>query len=243
MEEDMTFLIRDKYSGHTAVDLAADLARLEAGEPLAYVIGWVPFLNLKIWLASHPLIPRPETEWWTRECIQENKNAASLRVLDLCAGSGAIGLSLLEALPMSQVSFAELSPEHTEQIKENILKNNLDAFRADIRASDLFESFAEDRWNLIVCNPPYIPIDRKLESSVTDFEPREALFSGHDGMELIRRIVAELPRHLLPGGQVWMECDVSNIAETSALLTTAGCSVEIRNDQYGRARVVVGYFL
>jgi release factor glutamine methyltransferase len=144
---------------------------------------------------------------------------------------------------MSQVSFAELSPEHTEQIKENILKNNLDASRADIRTSDLFESFAEDQWNLIVCNPPYIPRDRKLESSVTDFEPREALFSGPDGMELIRRIVAELSRHLLPRGQVWMECDVSNIAETSALLTTTGCSVEIRNDQYGRPRVVVGYFL
>tara|TARA_R110000824_G_scaffold401771_1_gene615356 strand:- start:63573 stop:64304 length:732 start_codon:yes stop_codon:yes gene_type:complete len=242
MEEDIAFLIRDKYNGDASVDLTADLARLKSGEPLAYVIGWVPFLNLKMYLSSHPLIPRPETEWWTQACIQENKTTASLRALDLCAGSGAIGLALLDGLPESHVSFAELSPEHSQQIADNLTANGLDASRADIRTSDVFEAFGDERWNLIVCNPPYIPSGRKLEASVTDFEPSEALFSGPDGMELIRRIVSELPKHLLPGGQVWLECDISNIAETSALLTAAGCSVEIRNDQYGRPRVVVGYF-
>lgn len=242
MEEGVAFLIRDKYNGDSSVDLTADLARLKAGEPLAFVIGWTPFLNLKMYLSSHPLIPRPETEWWTQACIQENKGAAPLRVLDLCAGSGAIGLAVLDSLPASHVSFAELSPEHTEQITENLTANSLDASRADIRAGDLFEAFGEERWNLIVCNPPYIPSDRELETSVTNFEPGEALFSGPDGMELIRRIISELPRHLLPGGQVWMECDISNIAETAALMTAAGSSVEIRNDQYSRPRVVVGYF-
>lgn len=245
--EDIDLLIRDKYSGDKTAVTSEDLARLSSGEPLAYVIGWMPFLGLRIYLDSRPLIPRPETEWWVEAFINETKvrdtEQSPLRILDLCAGSGAIGLAVLKAFPFAHVSFAELSPSHTAQIEKNLQVNNLDASRATIRSSDVFSAFPTETWDIILCNPPYIPSTRVLESSVTDFEPSEALFAGLDGLDLIRRISAEVPGHLSSPGEVWMECDIANIAESAGLLTKAGSEgVEIRTDQYGRPRIVVGYF-
>src|SRR4051812_37967220 len=121
--QDIELLARDKYDGDASRITQEDRARLAAGEPLAYVIGWVPFLGLSIGLDTHPLIPRPETEWWTEELVgrlRERFGARPFKLLDLCAGSGAIGLAVLKELPGAQVSFAELSPEHTELILRNI---------------------------------------------------------------------------------------------------------------------------
>lgn len=241
-KEEMALLVRDKYDGQ-APDLTKDLARLTAGEPLAYVIGWVPFLGLRINLASHPLIPRPETEWWTEVLVGTLKEKGDVRLLDLCAGSGAIGLAVLHEIPHAHVSFGELHPEHCEQIEKNISLNNLDASRASVRAGDLFAPFAEERFDVIVCNPPYIPHDRVLDTNVSHFEPADALFAGSDGLSLIRRIAKETPSHLRPHGELWLECDISHIEEVHALLLENGASsAEIRTDQYGRPRLVVGYY-
>jgi len=100
-------LLRDKYGGDPKADLTQDIARLDAGEPLAYVIGWIPFLGLTIRLDSHPLIPRPETEWWTEELIAHLKDLfgdTPFRLLDMCAGSGAIGFKCFKA-PTSLACF------------------------------------------------------------------------------------------------------------------------------------------
>src|SRR4051812_44190308 len=110
--EDIAALIRDKYQGNDRDErFDADCARLAEGEPLDYVIGWIPFLDLRIRLDSHPLIPRPETEWWTNELIahlHERFGDSAFAFLDLRAGSGAIGLSVLSTFPNAEVSFAEL---------------------------------------------------------------------------------------------------------------------------------------
>ncbi len=235
--EDVEALIRDKYAGDRSVDLSRDLARLSEGEPLAYVIGWVPFLGLKINLNSHPLIPRPETEWWTEQLIEQLKDR-TLRVLDLCAGSGAIGLSILAKIPGAHVSFGELMEEHVEQIRKNLELNGLDASRADIQAGDLFEPFAGETFDLIVTNPPYIPEGRDLPESVLEYEPEEALYSGADGLELVRSIAKEAPVHLTPGGELWIEADVENIEEAATLVKNP----EIRTDPYGRPRLLVGHY-
>lgn len=245
--EDIDLLVRDTYAGDKTAVTSEDLARLSSGEPLAYVIGWIPFLGLQIYLDSRPLIPRPETEWWVEAFIHEARardtEQSPLRILDLCAGSGAIGLAVLKALPYAHVSFAELSPSHTAQIERNLRVNNLDASRATIRSSDVFSAFPTETWDIILCNPPYIPSTRTLESSVVDFEPSEALFAGLDGLDLIRQISAEVTKHLSLPAEVWMECDSANIAESAGLLTKAGSEgVDIRTDQYGRPRIVVGYF-
>lgn len=150
--KDVEALIREKYAGERgAVGVAADVARLAAGEPLAYVIGHVPFLGLSLDLFSRPLIPRPETEWWTEELINHlnddmiyhiiTEERGAIRILDLCAGSGAIGLAILNHCPGACVSFGELMEEHEAVIRKNIKDNGLDAARADIRIGDLFFPF------------------------------------------------------------------------------------------------------
>ncbi len=237
--DDKDALIREKYAGdREAPGLAGDLARLAAGEPLAYVIGTIPFLGLSIGLSSRPLIPRPETEWWAEELIQ-HVGARSCRVLDLCAGSGAIGLALLKHCPDARVTLGELVPEHVEEIRKNLETNGLDASRADIRESDLFAAFTDERFDVIATNPPYIPEGRALDASVTKFEPHEALYSGADGLDLIRRIAQEAPRHLTGNGELWMECDAGNIKEARELVAGTFARAEIRTDLYGRERLIV----
>ena len=259
--QEIELLQRDKYDGNADADLSADLERLASGEPLAYVIGWIPFLGLKIYLntdhssdsstqTTRPLIPRPETEWWTEMLITHLKykfgdNAFTL--LDLCAGSGAIGLAVLSAFPNVHISFAELNPAYASLILKNVRENRLDESHVVIHSGDLFSTFPDAHFNLIATNPPYIPEDRGTElfESVTKFEPHEALFAGADGLSIIKRIITESPTHLLPDGEVWMECDISNIAEAETLFQSTSSPVPettIHEDQYGRPRLIVAHF-
>lgn len=250
--EDIRALRRDKYGDDPDADLAEDVARLAAGEPLAYVIGWVPFLGLNIFLDSRPLIPRPETEWWTEKLVAHLREAFGDRpfsFLDLCAGSGCIGLAVLKAFPQARVSFGELSPEHCALIRENLEANGLDAARADIRESDLFDAFAGEahggsgsgRFDCVAANPPYVPEGRELDAGVVDFEPHEALFSGPDGLALIRRIAQEAPFYLNEGGELWLECDSAHAEDAQALLVASGLAAELHTDLYGRPRLLVAY--
>lgn len=238
-------LVRDKYGGDREAATDRDRERLSEGEPLAYVIGWIPFLDIKVDLSSRPLIPRPETEWWTEELIahaRERFGSEPFAFLDLCAGSGAIGLAVLKALPNARVTFAELKPEHLESIRKSFGMNELNASRATLVASDLFEEIPE-RFDMIATNPPYIPEGRTLEQSVAAYEPVEALFSGTDGLSLIRRIASEAHEHLLPQGELWLEADIANVEEARSLLMDGGATAaEIRTDLYGRPRIVVGYY-
>lgn len=238
---DVEALIREKYAGDPgAKGVAEDLARLNSGEPLAYVIGNIPFLGLTILLDSKPLIPRPETEWWTEELIKHiSERAVSL--LDLCAGSGAIGLAVLKHCPNVRVSFGELVPEHAQTIQKNIEVNGLDASRADIRIGNLFVPFVHERYDVIATNPPYIPETRMLDTRVTAHEPHEALFAGADGLDSIRSIAEEAPTHLTGTGELWMECDISNIGIAQELALKNFTQADIRTDQYGRERVLVAH--
>ena len=243
---DRELLIRDKYNGDVNADISEDLKRLAAGEPLAYVIGWIPFLGLKIALDSSPLIPRPETEWWTEKLIEHLRyrfEARPFKLLDLCAGSGAIGLAVLSHLPNAHVSFGEIDPPHVELIKKNLSVNDLSPNRADIRVGDLFETFGTGKFDIIASNPPYIPEGRMLETSVTNYEPSQGLFGGPDGMQVIRAILKDCRKHLSAGGELWVECDIENIGATESLVRAAGADeTAIHEDLYGRPRLLVSHF-
>lgn len=244
--EDVRALIRDKYAGDENANIQADLARLSTGEPLAYVIGWIPFHGLRIDLGSRPLIPRPETEYWVDVMLGQMKKRFGRKpfaFLDLCAGSGAIGLAVLKTFPHARVSFGELELPHTELIAHNIAINKLDASRATIRRGNLFTPFFDEQFDVIATNPPYIPAGRKLDESVSGYEPPVALFAGTQGLDLIERVAKETVRHVHPGGELWMECDVDNIETARSLVLGGGANrADIRTDQYGRPRTLVGYY-
>lgn len=255
MTRDERQLLEEKYAGKTTPAFEADRERLASGEPLAYVIGWQPFLGLKIWLDSKPLIPRPETEWWTEELLAAMskwsgrpkggdprtfaKSGQQFRFLDLCSGSGAIGCALLKNVPDAQVYFGEIDPAHEKTIRKNIETNGLDSSRAEIRIGDLFEPFGDLTFDVIAANPPYIPVARELPASVQEHEPTRALFAGTDGLDLIRRIAVELPRRLNPGGAAWIECDSAHAAAARALFAAQGLKAELRTDQYSAPRLIV----
>lgn len=241
-KQDIESLIQEKYKGDRTANIESDLVRLRQGEPLAYVIGSMPFLGLSLSLASKPLIPRPETEWWT-ELLTQHIGTEPKKVLDLCAGSGAIGLGILKHCPHTTVSFGELVPEHAECIKKNVEENKLDATRVHIHTGNLFEPVANERYDVIATNPPYIPEGRELPESVTAYEPTTALYGGVDGLSLIRKIAKEAAKHLTPHGELWMECDIENIKEAKDAVLDGGASTaRIRTDQYGRPRVLVAYY-
>lgn len=234
---------------------------MESDLPEAYKIGDIPFLGLTIYLDSHPLIPRPETEWWAELLCEEagrvtrkvwpdgdgrpedfSRDVPRLRALDLCAGSGAIGCAILKYCPDTKVYFGEIDRAHEKTIWKNLRENHLDESRAEVRMGDLFVPFAGMRFDYIAINPPYIPEARELPKSVADFEPALALRAGADGLAVLRRIAEELPKHLSPNGEAWIECDSPHADATQTLFTAQGFSVEIRSDQYDRPRLLVVSF-
>lgn len=156
----MDWLMREKYHGVKTEDFWADCERLAAGEPLGYVIGFVPFLDCQIWLDSRPLIPRPETEYWTEQAIATIKHTPPrlnrgkpVQVLDLCAGSGAIGVAVARAVPDAAVTFVEIDPTHLPTIEKNLTENTsiYESISHQILQSDLFRAFT-DKKNVCLCD-------------------------------------------------------------------------------------------
>ena len=243
MTRDEQWLLNEKYNGKETPAYEADKERLAENEPLGYIIGWQPFLGLKIFLDSKPLIPRTETEWWTEQLFGEiSAPSAKLKILDLCAGSGAIGCAALAKLPTAHIYFGEIDPAHEATIQKNIRENKLDSSRADIRIGDLFEPFGDLRFDIIATNPPYVPSNRRLPKSVVDYEPAQALFAGEDGLDLIRRIATELPKRLTANGVAWIECDSEHALTARTLFEIQGLSAKIRTDQYDQLRTIVVSF-
>lgn len=244
--EDRQSLIRDKYNGDSAVDLSDDIARLQAGEPLAYVIGWQPFLGLEIDLSTRPLIPRAETEWWTKEMIavlSKQFGTEPFSFLDLCSGSGAVGLAVKSALPQAKVTLSDIDPAHATSVQKTIARNPHTDLSVEIVTGDAFSALEGRTFNVIATNPPYVPSDRILPASVSEFEPALALFSGEDGLVLIRTIAEGAAVHLEPGGVLWLESDVSHIEKVRELLQAGGAKEStIHEDLYGRPRYVVSYY-
>ncbi len=240
--DEAALLLRDKYNGVESSRYADDLKRLASGEPLAYVIGWVPFLNTRIHLDSKPLIPRSETEWWTEKITQEIPVATPLRILDLFAGSGCIGVALLKHFPESHCTFAEIDTAHHETIKKNVAHNGIDMSRASILESDIFSNIA-GTFDLIAANPPYIPLEHQATAlPELTFEPSTALYADNSGLSLIYKFLSDAPRHLNPRGTIYMEFNEGQ--ETSILehCRSLPLSADVMKDQYGRMRLLVAQY-
>ncbi len=254
MEQSDRWLLEEKYNGEKTEGFFADLKRLADGEPLGYVIGHVPFLGCRIYLdlpaqaGPRPLIPRPETEFWVEKAIAEivssSQTRRNLRVLDLCAGSGAIGVAVAKAVPNAEVTFAEIDPTHLPTIEKNIHQNlSIDRKvleeRFTITESDLFLN-VEGKFDFILTNPPYIdPALDRAEESVKNFEPHLALYGGVAGMELIAQIIVKAPHYLSENGQLWIEHEPE---QSESILELAGdgfTAARTMPDQYGVNRYSV----
>jgi release factor glutamine methyltransferase len=244
MSQDIEWLLKEKYQDIKSDAFYADCKRLALGEPLGYIIGHVPFLENTIHLESKPLIPRPETEYWTEKVIidiktnfpiqheQDNSGEKSLRILDLCAGSGCIGVSIARAIPDAQVDFSEIDERHLATIEKNLTENNVDQTRTALYHSNLFEALT-GTYHYIVSNPPYIDMDLgHTDESVLHHEPYIALSGGPAGLEVIQTIIETAPRYLKRYGQLWIEHEPEQSLAIRSLARENGFICTTQLDQY-----------
>ena len=180
-----------------------EIALLHMGVPIQKIIGFIQFDDVKINVNRHVLIPRYETEEVVHEALKYINESS--RVLDLCCGSGYIGLTIKKKTNATVV-MSDICKEAIKQSKENAKLNHLDV---QIIKSDLFENI-EGKFDVIISNPPYIPTSIQLDSSVYNYEPYDALFAGRDGNELYARIIEQIEEYLNPGGTIVFEISEDN---------------------------------
>ncbi|WP_174236548.1 peptide chain release factor N(5)-glutamine methyltransferase [Stutzerimonas nosocomialis] len=219
---------------------AASLARRRQGEPVAYILGRQGFWSLELDVAPDTLIPRPDTELLVETALGLLPMSASARVLDLGTGTGAIALALASERPAWQVLGVDRIEPAVALAERN--RQRLDLRNARFMQSDWFGALADARFALIVSNPPYIRAgDPHLAQGDVRFEPRSALVAGDDGLDDIRLIVDQAPRHLEAEGWLLLEHGYDQAEAVRGLLVARGFDqVHSRTDLGGNPRVSLG---
>lgn len=221
--------------------------RRRAHEPIAYLRGEREFYGLKFHVDRRVLIPRPDTEVLVDVALARTKHVSlSMRMLDLCTGSGCVAIAVARQRPTAKVVASDLSEEALVVARGNA--ERLGAYNVSFVRSDLFASIPRvygGKFDIVTANPPYIPTPEidTLQADIKDFEPRLALDGGADGLDLVRRIADGAPERLVPGGVLALEIGAGEAAATIAVLESRGF-VDVRADRdFARIeRVVSGVF-
>lgn len=223
-----------------AQQFQALVARRRAGEPVAYLTGKRGFWTLDLAVGPQTLIPRPDTELLVEAALALGGTAPGLQVLDLGTGSGAIALALAAERPGWQVTAVDFSPGALAMAEANAESHDLKNVR--FLQSNWFEAVAGQQFGLIVSNPPYIAAnDPHLSAGDLRFEPLTALVSGEDGLNDIRRIVAQAPAYLATPGWLAFEHGYDQGEACRQLLAEQGfAEVETRRDLGDQERVTLG---
>lgn len=191
-------------------------------EPFHYITGIKEFYGLPFCVRPGVLIPRPETELLVEEAISLLSSVDRPRFLEIGVGSGCISVSMLKNVPMATAVATDISPIALETAAENAVAHAV-SDRLDLVRG---ETYAETSgpFEIIVSNPPYIPTgDRdSLERDVVGFEPAEALFSGEDGLDVVREIAAGAPQRLVSGGSILIEIGIGQSPAVRVLLENSG---------------------
>ncbi len=221
------------------------LLRRLRGEPVAYLVGEWEFYGLTLTINRHVLIPRPETEILVDRAVPLMACAGEGgRILDLCAGSGAIGLAVVSQVKTCRAVLIELSPEALQVCKQNIRRNHLSG-RAACLPGDAKQPPDPSLWDfdVIVCNPPYIPSAdiAGLDASVREYEPHGALDGGADGLDFYRVIARLWKDSLRLGGSLIFEVGIHQAAAVRQIMIDAGYEdIQVLPDAQGIDRVVEG---
>lgn len=222
------------------------MERRLAGEPVAYIIGEWEFYGLTLDICRDVLIPRPDTETLVDRGIDFVKDLPDgTRVLDLCAGSGCVGLAMAANCPQTRVILADYSEDALRVCRQNIRRCELTPQVSTTRANAL-EAAPSALWDfdLILCNPPYIATkvyEEELESSVRDYEPRMALDGGEDGLMFYRAVAGLWKSALRPGGKLAFEIGYDQAPAVEYILAGHGYeNIQTFQDPGGHWRVVEG---
>ena len=219
-------------------------ARHLAGEPVAYLIGEWDFYGLTFDVTPDVLIPRQDTEVLVEQALKRLEGSEKPHVLDLCTGSGCIGIALAAHLPEAKFVLADFSEAALRVCRQNIRRHDLrercTAVSCDARIAP-GRTYGE--FDCIVCNPPYIPKGdiASLDASVRDYEPRLALDGGPDGFEFYHSVTGGWTAALKTGGCLLFEVGIGQADSVARLMLHAGYGdIEITPDTAGIPRVVAG---
>ena len=216
-----------------------------AGEPVAYIIGEWEFYGLPLDISRDVLIPRADTELLAERGIARAQEAGEgARVLDLCAGSGCVGLAIASQVPTCRVVLGDLSEGALRTCKQNVRRNGLNA-RVTCLSVDAMDNPSPALWDfdVIVCTPPYIPSGdiAGLDASVRDYEPRMALDGGEDGLDYYRAIAPKWKAALRLGGALLFEVGIGQAPAVEEILAQNGYQdIQSAQDTQGIWRVVEG---
>lgn len=215
-----------------------------AGEPVAYLIGEWEFYGLPLDISPAVLIPRPDTEILATKLIDAARSAGPCRILDLCAGSGCIGLAAAANLPNARVLLGELDDEALKVCRQNIRRSNLTgrvtSMKLDAREKPT-RSLGE--FQFLVSNPPYIPSADigTLDASVREHEPRLALDGGEDGLDFYRAICEKWRDALCESGMLFFEVGIGQADQVLRIMRSNGFGdIQIVKDLNSIPRVVYG---
>ena len=215
-----------------------------AGEPVAYLIGEWEFYGLPLDISESVLIPRPDTEVLVEQALSRLQGVSEPRILDLCAGSGCVGLALAKHLPGSRVVLGELDEGALRICRQNIRRNDLTGRVVSLQMNALEKPPAHlGEFDAIVSNPPYIPDGdiAGLDVSVRDYEPHLALKGGEDGLDFYRAICAQWRTALRADGRLLFEAGIGQADDVLRIMRGCGFGdVEITPDLNGIPRVVSG---
>lgn len=221
------------------------LARRLAGEPVAYILGEWEFYGLTLDICRDVLIPRPDTETLVERGLAfAAQKRGSLRILDLCAGSGCVGLAVAANCPDGWVVLADWSEDALRVCRQNIRRCGLSMQASVARANALETAPTLLRdFDLILCNPPYIPSGdiAGLDSSVKDYEPHMALDGGEDGLDFYRAVAEKWKSALVSGGRLIFEIGWDQAPAVEYILAAQGYTeIQTFRDPGGHWRVVEG---
>ena len=225
--------------------------RLLAGEPVQHVLGYAYFCGHRFRVTPDVLIPRPETEelvHWATDISSHATQPSPLRILDLCTGSGCIAISLALAYPDADVCAVDISEPALAVARENaqvLGASNVRFFQSDVLSlahSPQSQEPFSSTFNLITANPPYVCESEAadIHPTVLGHEPSFALFVPNDNPLRFYRAIAHIGLNTLaPGGHILAEINAAFPAETSQLFSQFGYTdIEVRNDQFGRPRMI-----
>jgi release factor glutamine methyltransferase len=232
----------DQVGQHSIQRYFALVAQRLSGEPVQYIVGEQEFYGLPLRVSPDVLIPRPETEHLVEKALQLAAQFEWPRVVDVGTGSGAIAIAMAHRLPQAHIAAVDISIGALILASKNAKQNAL-VGRIRFMESDLLAAVVNERFQIVVSNPPYVPSgDREsLSAEVREHEPGLALFAGEDGMDVYRRLIPDSFAVLTPGGFVALEIGYGQSESVTSLLEQAGFQhIEILPDLQGIPRVVCG---
>lgn len=212
------------------------------GKPIQYITHIQEFMKLSFYVNEHVLIPQPDTECLVEEVIKIGEKCEKPKILDMCTGSGCIGISLATYLPDSSIWMSDISKKALEIARKNIKNNQLEGQVTCIQ-SDMFKQIPQEKmWDILVSNPPYISKEelKELPLSVKQ-EPAIALDGGNDGLDFYRIILKEAPKYVKKEGYVCLEIGYEQKIAVEKIVKEEGFYQEVTciQDLAKRDRVII----